>query len=203
VPTLAAAVARQNGHMPTHVALLRGINLAGRNRVAMADLRAVVGELGHTDVSTYIQSGNVLFTAPPDAEAAALAQAMTAAIAAKVGVTAPVIVLSRDELAQVFADNPFPGEPDPRRVHAVVLSEPPWPDLLDKLDAAVKLSAAKGARDSVRAVGRTLYLHTPDGYGKSDLAEALLRIVSSPKAGVTGTARNWATITKLLELCGG
>jgi uncharacterized protein (DUF1697 family) len=189
--------------MPTHVALLRGINLGGRNRVAMADLRAIAGELGHTKVSTYIQSGNVLFTAPPDAEHAALAQAMTAAIAAKLGVTAPVVVVSRDELARVVADNPFPVEPEPKRVHAVVLSEPPGTELLGKLDAAVAQTAAKGTRDQVHAAGRTLYVHTPDGYGTSELAQAVIKIVNSPKAGLTGTARNWATITKLLELCGG
>ena len=62
--------------MATHVALLRGINLGGKNKVAMADLRALVGELGHTDVSTYIQSGNVLFSATGDADAAALALAL-------------------------------------------------------------------------------------------------------------------------------
>ena len=94
--------------MPTHVALLRGINLGGRNRVAMADLRALVTELGHTDVSTYIQSGNVLFTAPPGADAAVVAQAMTEAIAAKLGVTAPVVVLTREELAGILDANPFP-----------------------------------------------------------------------------------------------
>ncbi len=200
---MAAAAAGQNGLMPTHVALLRGINLGGKNKVAMADLRAVVGELGHTDVSTYIQSGNVLFSAAADADIAVMALAMTGAIAAKLGVTAPVIVLTRGELAQVVADNPYPGEPDPRRVHAVVLSEPPWPELTGKLDAALAQSEAKGFRDEVAAIGRTLYLHTPDGYGRSDLAAALLRIVSSPKAGATGTARNWATMTKLLELSGG
>ncbi|MGB6617889.1 DUF1697 domain-containing protein [Trebonia sp.] len=185
----------------THVALLRGINLGGRNKVAMADLRALVTELGHADVSTYIQSGNVLFSATGDAEAAALALAMTEAIAAKLGVTAPVVVLTRDELAEVVAANPFPDEPDPRRVHAVVLSEPPGPELTAKLDAAVAQSAAKGFGDEIRVVDRTLYLHTPEGYGRSDLAAALMRIVSSPKAGTTGTARNWATMTKLLALC--
>lgn len=187
--------------MATHVALLRGINLGGRNKVAMADLRAVVGELGHTDVSTYIQSGNVLFVAAPDTDTSTMALAMTEAIAAKLGVTAPVVVLSRDELARVVLGNPFPGEPDPRRVHAVLLSGTPGRDLLDRIDAAAAESAAKGAHDSVRAGERTLYLHTPGGYGTSDLAAALLRIVSSSKAGVTGTARNWATVTKLLSLC--
>ena len=188
--------------MPTHVALLRGINLGGRNKVPMADLRAVVGELGHTDVSTYIQSGNVLFSAAPDADSGALAEAMTAAIAAKLGVTAPVIVVTRAELSQIIDDNPFPQEPEPRRVHAVLLSQPPWPELVGKLDAGVAQFAARGSRDELRAIGRTLYLHTPDGYGNSDLAQLLLRVVHSPKTGVTGTARNWATMTRLLELCG-
>jgi uncharacterized protein (DUF1697 family) len=187
--------------MATHVALLRGINLGGRNKVAMADLRALVSELGHTGVSTYIQSGNVLFSAAADADAAAVALGMTEAIAAKLGVMAPVVVLTRDELAQVIAANPFPDEPDPRRVHAVVLSGPPAPELTMKLGAAVAQSAAKGFRDEIEVIDRTVYLHTPEGYGSSDLAAALMRIVSSPKAGTTGTARNWATMTKLLALC--
>jgi len=189
--------------MATHVALLRGINLGGRNKVAMADLRALVSELGHADVLTYIQSGNVLFTASADADCAVVALAMTEAISARLGVTAPVVVVTREELGQIHAANPFPGEPDPKRVHAVVLSGPPGADLTAKLDAAVAQSDAKGARDTAAAVGRTLYLHTPDGYGNSDLSAAVLRIVSSPRASVTGTARNWATMTKLLELCGG
>jgi uncharacterized protein (DUF1697 family) len=189
--------------MASHVALLRGINLAGRNKVAMADLRALVGELGHTDVLTYIQSGNVLFTAPADADCAEVARTMTEAISARLGVTAPVIVVTREELGQIHAANPFPGEPDPKRVHAVVLSEPPWAELEAKLGAARAKSAAAGGADAVLTIGRTLYLHTPEGYGRSILAEALLRVVSSPKSGATGTARNWATMTKLLELCGG
>ena len=82
------------------------------------------------------------------------------------------------------------------------LSEPPWPDLAVKLDAARAKSAAASEADQVLAIGRTLYLHTPAGYGRSVLAEALLRVVSSPKSGATGTARNWATMTKLLELAG-
>lgn len=187
--------------MATHVALLRGINLGGKNKVAMADLRALVGELGHADVSTYIQSGNVLFTAGPGADCAALARAITEAVAARLGVTAPAVVVTREELGEIRAANPFTAEPDPKRVHAVVLSAPPGPDLAARLDAALAASAAKGAPDAATAIGRTLYLHTPDGYGNSDLAAAALRIVSSPKAGLTGTARNWATITRLLELC--
>jgi uncharacterized protein (DUF1697 family) len=187
--------------MATHVALLRGINLGGKNKVAMTDLRTLVTELGHTDVSTYIQSGNVLFTAGRSADCAVVARAMADAIEARLGVTAPVVVVTRGELGQIHAANPFPGEPDPKRVHAVVLSGPPGAELTAKLDAAIAASAARVAPDAAVTVGRTLYLHTPAGYGNSDLSAAALRIVSSPKAGITGTARNWATVTKLLELC--
>lgn len=129
---------RQNGGMAvTHIALLRGINLGGKNKAAMAELRALVAGLGHGDVSTYIQSGNVLFRAVP-------------------------------------AD----------------------------ADAARAKAAERGAADEARVIGRTLYLRTPDGFGRSDLAATIMQIVSSPAAGVTGTARNWATTVKLLELCG-
>ena len=188
--------------MPNHIALLRGINLGGRNKVAMADLRAVVAGLGHGDVRTYIQSGNVLFTAVASADdTAAMAEEMTAAIAAKLGVVAPVVIVTRSELATVIAANPFPGQADPKKVHAVILSQLPTPALMERVDAAQAQASSKGAADEVRAVGRTLYLHTPGGYGTSVLAQAILRIVSSPQAGATGTARNWLTITKLLELC--
>jgi uncharacterized protein (DUF1697 family) len=191
-----------NGAMATHVALLRGINLGGKNKVAMADLRTLVAGLGHADVATYIQSGNVLFTAPADADCAAVAHALAEAISATLGVTSPVVVVTRDELAQVHAANPFPDETDPKRVHAVFLSQPPGTELAARLDAALAAAAAKGDPSAAVTIGRTLYLHTPAGYGTSDLAATTLRIVSSPKAGLTGTARNWATVTKLLELCG-
>lgn len=187
--------------MPTHVALLRGINVGGNKKVAMADLRAVVAELGHADVATYINSGNVLFTPTADRDSAAIGRDMSEAIAARLGVSSSVLVVTRDELAQVIADNPFPQEPDPRRVHAVFLSAPPAPDTLGKIDAAVAAGAAKGARDSARAIGRTLYLHTPDGFGTSDLAKATMKIVDAPKTGFVGTARNWSTVSKLLALC--
>jgi uncharacterized protein (DUF1697 family) len=188
--------------MATHVALLRGINVGGNNKVPMAELRVLVAGLGHTDVSTYIQSGNVLFTAAADADSVALGRAMTEAIAAKFGVHSPVVVLTREELAGIHAANPFPDEPDPRRVHAIVLSEPPWPELMARVDTAREKAAQAGGGDEVLAAGRTLYLHTPDGFGRSVLAEVLMRYITARKTGPTGTARNWATMTKLLDLCG-
>jgi uncharacterized protein (DUF1697 family) len=189
---------RQDAVVPTHVALLRGINVGGNNKIAMADLREVVTSLGHTDVVTYIQSGNIVFSASQTG-VAALAAGLERAIAEAFDVAPRVVVLSRGELAQVVRDNPYTAEPDPRRVHAVFFSEPPGPAVMDSIAAAERQAAAKGGRDELTVIGRTLFLHTPDGYGRSELGLRLNRVASGPAA---GTARNWATVTKLLALCG-
>ena len=187
--------------MASHVALLRGINVGGRNKVPMAELREVVTSLGHTGVTTYIQSGNVLFSTP-ETDAAALASALEQAIASRFGIWASVVVLSRDELTGILDRNPYPDEPEPRYVHVVFLNSEPSHDLLDRIKAAERAAAAKGSRDTVTAAGEALFLHTPDGYGTSELAEALFRIIGPPgKTSITATARNWATCTKLLSLC--
>jgi len=190
--------------MASHVALLRGINVGGRNKVPMAELREVVASLGHTGVSTYIQSGNVLFSTG-DTDAGQLAAALEAAISERFGLWASVVVLSRDELAAVLAANPYPGEPNPRLVHVVFLSAELPPDVLERIAAARDAVAAKGSRDTFQVKGRALYLHTPDGFGTSELAQTLLRIVGpaakQKKQAVVATARNWATATKLLSLC--
>ena len=114
---------RQDVSMASHIALLRGINVGGRNKVAMADLRDVVAGLGHSGVATYIQSGNVLFTSD-ETDTAALGKALEEAIASKLGVQPSVIVLSREELARAVRDNPYAGEPNPKLVHAVFFRGP-------------------------------------------------------------------------------
>jgi uncharacterized protein (DUF1697 family) len=190
----------QNAVVPTHIALLRGINVGGHNKVAMADLRQVVASLGHTDVATYIQSGNVVFTTEKR-DTAVLATALERAIAETLGVRPRVRVLSRDELARVIADNPYPDEPNPKLVHAIFLSEDPGPVLVEAITAAQRQAAQKGGRDTAQVVGRTLFLHTPDGYGRSELAALLARSGSGKSVGAAGTARNWATVTKLHALC--
>jgi uncharacterized protein (DUF1697 family) len=188
--------------MASHVALLRGINVGGRNKVPMADLREVVTSLGHTGVSTYIQSGNVLFSTTED-DTAKLAAALESAIEDRFGIWSSVVVLSRDELARVLAANPYPDEPNPRMVHVVFLNGSPPETLLDRITAAESAVAAKGSRDTVQLAGQALFLHTPDGYGTSELAQNVLKILAPPRKsrpGLAATARNWATATKLLSL---
>jgi uncharacterized protein (DUF1697 family) len=195
--------------MASHVALLRGINVGGRNKVPMADLREVVASLGHTGVSTYIQSGNVLFSTAEE-DTAKLATALESAIEERFGIWSSVVVLSRDELAQVLAANPYPDEPNPKMVHVVFLNaELPAP-LRDRISAAESAAAAQGSRDTVRLAGpsagqpQAMFLHTPDGFGPSELAQNVFKIIAPPKKsrpGLAATARNWATATKLLSLC--
>jgi uncharacterized protein (DUF1697 family) len=201
--------------MASHVALLRGINVGGRNKVPMAGLREVVTSLGHTGVTTYIQSGNVLFTTG-DVSEANLASSLEAAINESFGIQISVVVLSREDLAGILDRNPHQDEPNPKLVHVVFLNAELPADLLGRIKDAESTTAAKGSRDTVTAIGPALYLHTPDGFGTSELAQALFRIIGPPgKAGAGGTggvvppgqhrvaatARNWATSIKLLSLC--
>ncbi len=188
--------------MPTHVALLRGINVGGRNKVAMADLRQVVASLGHANVATYIQSGNVVFSSA-ESDSTALAEALEHAIATALGIRVRVVVVSREELAQVMRDNPSPDEPNPKAVHAVFLSAKPGPEVAEGVADARRRAEQKqpGTRDTAQVIGRTIFLHTPDGFGRSELAALITSGSRGRSADLAGTARNWATVTKLLDMC--
>ena len=175
--------------MPTHVALLRGINVGGRNRVAKADLREVVLGLGHTEVATYIQSGNVVFrSAVSDVER--LAKGFTAALSKSHGFEPQVLVLSRAEFENAADGNPFPeASENPKSVHLFFLAEQPRkPDLK-------ALEALKTRTERFELKGRIFYLHTPEGFGASKLAARAEKLL-----GVPATARNWRTVMTLLEM---
>jgi uncharacterized protein (DUF1697 family) len=185
--------------MPTHVALLRGINVGGGGKVPMAELRELLTKLGYSDVKTYIQSGNVIFT-PPHDDPAKLAAELQEAIKGAFAVTTFAVVLTTAELSKVISANPYPDEPNPKWVHGVFLVADPQQAQHDRVAEAVAAAADRGSRDEASIVGRTLYLHTPDGFGTSELAkELLMKNRRDPLA--SGTARNWSTITKLLALC--
>jgi len=183
--------------MATYVALLRGINVGGNNKIPMAQLRTALEDAGFDGVRTYIQSGNVLFehrkTKPET-----LAARVRAVISDAFGFDIATIVVDAAYLESVVKATPYADEPDPRRVHVFFLPselDPPSRERIAELAAA---AAAKGSHDSVTTDGPVMYLHTPDGFGTSDLAKAL----STRGAGVrSGTARNWATVTTLLDMC--
>jgi uncharacterized protein (DUF1697 family) len=175
--------------MGRQVALLRGINVGGKKKVAMADLRALVEGLGHTDVRTYINSGNVVFASgTPGAARDELETAIEQAIEAELGLDVAVIVRTHEELAAAVDANPFPDAVPPRLLLSFLREAP-------AADGYAAAEAVESGADEFRVDGTTVYLHCPDGIGRSKLAEAL----SKPK-GPVGTARNLATVRKLVEL---
>jgi uncharacterized protein (DUF1697 family) len=175
-----------------HVALVRGINVGRAKRVAMADLRALVGDLGYGDVRTLLNSGNVVFTVPGSARSNPAVR-IENAIKARLGISARVAVLTRAELAAVVADNPL-GEvaDDPSRFLVTVL--------IDRADRKRLLPLTRQAWEpDVLAVGaRVAYVWCPQGMIESRLATAVNRLL-----GDGATTRNWATMTKLHALVEG
>jgi uncharacterized protein (DUF1697 family) len=180
----------------THVALLRGINVGGRSKLAMADLRGIVEDLGFSEVATYIQSGNVVFGSS-EGDSTELAARLERAISERSDVSPAVVVLSREELSSVMAANPYPDETNPKALHVVFHREPIGVEATAAVQAAVQRAQDAGSQDAATVIGSALFLRLPDGIGRSALAATLTR-KGAPAA--AGTARNWATVTKLAAL---
>jgi uncharacterized protein (DUF1697 family) len=178
---------------PTYVALLRGINVGGKNMLPMKDLAAIVSEAGCAHVSTYIQSGNVLFHAPA-AQAKQIPKLVQDEIASRFGLRVPVIVRSAQQLAETIKANPFlKAGADEKSLHIYFLADLP-------LAAAVgSLDAARSAPDEFRVVGQEVYLRLPNGMARTKLTNAYF----DSKLKTVSTARNWATILKLLAMMQG
>ncbi len=175
--------------MTLQIVLLRGINLGAHRRVAMGDLRDLLTKLGYGDVRTYLQSGNVVLTSAASPES--LGRELEQQIAAQLGVDAQVVVRTRDELADVVAHNPLDDvAEDPKRYQVSFLSAEPDPE------AVRAIAAIDVGPERFVASGREIFAWHPNGIQQSPLA----KLLSERRLGVTATARNWATVTKLLAL---
>jgi uncharacterized protein (DUF1697 family) len=175
--------------MGRHIALLRGINLGAAHRVAMKELRERLEAAGYRDVSTLVQSGNVVLAA--DDDSATLADALAPRLHEWFGFEIPVVVRSRDEMAAVVARDPFAGRSlDPKLYQVSFLSAAPDPALVRELEDAVV------APEELVALGREIYAWHPEGIARSALAKR----ITAKKLGVGVTARNWRTVTTLLEM---
>lgn len=172
------------------VALLRGINLGPRNRIAMPALRELLTNAGFEEVATYVQSGNVVLST--DLAPAELEQESERLIEKQFAFHVDVVARTRDELAEVVERDPL-GEvaTNPKRYQVSFLSEELDPERIDALAAS-----ATGSERFV-ALGRELYAWHPDGVARSKLWGRL----AGPGLGVKATARNWSTVTTLLEMC--
>jgi uncharacterized protein (DUF1697 family) len=176
--------------MPTYVSLLRGINVSGRNRIPMADLRALYETRGHQDVTTYVQSGNVISRAATRSPAT-VAREIEGAIADELGLDVTVIVRTPSQLATVIAENPLAGGGvDPTRLHVTFLATEPARAAVDALDVR------RYAPDEFRVVGDSVYVTCPGGYGRTKINNGYFERT----LGVAATTRNWKTVNHLLEL---
>ncbi|GAA4975581.1 DUF1697 domain-containing protein [Pseudonocardia tropica] len=157
----------------------------------MADLRTVFEDLGFEDVSTYIQSGNVLFTCPE--ERSGLAAEIEQALAARFGKQIAILLRTASELAEVAATRPFANSQDDHTKLLVTFlaSTPEVP--------AGPLETPAGETGELVLAGREVYVHTPDGYGRSKLGNTYLE----KELGVAATTRNWKSVLALRDLLAG
>lgn len=172
--------------MKTYIALFRGINVGGKNILSMKELVAVLEGLGVQGINTYIQSGNVIFRSRA-ADTALLARKIGAAIKKSHGFEPQVLVLDSAVLDKVIKENPYPeAEAAPNTLHVNFLAAiPPKPDFK-------ALEKIRAESERFHLAGNVLYLHAPNGIGRSKMAVSMERLL-----GVTMTSRNWNTVRKL------
>jgi len=175
--------------MAAYVALLRAVNLAGKNTISMADLRVVAEKAGLSEPRTLLNSGNLVFESSARASAG-LEKLLETALSRELQLATPVVVRSVSEWRAAIEDNPFTAQARkaPGQLLLMPLKGKPVKGGLAALEQAIV------GRESVKAVGSALYLVYPDGVGRSKLTSALIE----KKVGVAGTARNWNTVQKLL-----
>ena len=172
-----------------YVALLRGVNVGGKNRLPMANLRDIFTEAGCTGVKTYIQSGNVVFEAAQNL-AERVPEIVTLAIRRWFGYETAVVIRSSEELRHVVASNPFDTTGDPRFLHVAFLGEAPSAEAVSRLDPQ------RSPPDAFAVRGRNVHLHYPNGVARSKLTNEYL----AAQLRTTSTMRNWRTVLTLLEM---
>jgi len=180
--------------MPPHIALLRGINVGGHKKIAMADLRACVAGLGFGNVRTVLQSGNVVFDAGRRSPAS-LEALLEREVARRLALETEFFVRTAAEWRRIIEDNPFTTDAarDPGHLLVLCLKDAPSKARVAALEAAIM------GRERVRVYERALYAVYPDGVGRSKLTLAVIDRV----LGTSATGRNWNTVRKLEALTSG
>jgi uncharacterized protein (DUF1697 family) len=171
--------------------MLRGINVGGHAKVAMAELRATFVDMGFGDARTYIQSGNVLFSSP--GAATTVQSVVEDALETRFGLGIKVVLRTAGQLAQVVGHNPLAvGGRDPAKLHVTFLGSKPLASRVSALDTDAF------PPDEFRVAGREVYVHCPQGYGTTKLNNAYFE----RSLGVAATTRTWRTVTTLADMVG-
>jgi uncharacterized protein (DUF1697 family) len=178
--------------MPVYVSMLRGINVGGHKKIRMDQLRASFEALGFERVKTYIQSGNVVFTAPKAAPVG-LCKKIETRIQGDFGHSVSVVVRTAEEMNQVLNNNPFLKDNgiDPEKLHVMFLSNAPEPSAMEKVAVLASLP------QQVRCIGQELYLYLPNGVAES----FVMKKPVDRLLGVVTTMRNWRTVSTIHQMC--
>jgi uncharacterized protein (DUF1697 family) len=173
--------------MILQLALLRGINVGGKNKLPMRDLSALFVEAGCENVRTFIQSGNVVFSANARV-AKNLGSVISSGIEERFGLRVPVILRTAEQLRDVISNNPYPRVED--MLHVVFLADRPSPEKIGTLDPQ------RSPPDTFIVRGQEIYLHLPNGAGNSKFTNAWF----DSKLNTVSTVRNWRTVNSLLAM---
>ncbi len=177
--------------MPVLISMLRGVNLGAHNRIKMDALRAVYESLKLENPRTYVQSGNVIFRTKAK-NTAALAKKIENAVESKFGFRSEIVLRTAEEMRKAIAASPFAGRRDmePGKLLVTFLAADPGSE------APAMLRSLKGYPEELHLLGRELYIYFPNGAGLSKLPwSSLAKMLKT-----TGTARNWNSVLKMLEI---
>lgn len=174
-----------------YISILRGINVGGRRKILMADLKNLYEQLGCSHVTTYIQSGNVVFDVKKKIDSALFAEKMAKAIYKKYGFEVPVLVKTLDEIQNTLVTNPFLKKKDllTENLHVTFLAEMPNPENLEKL------KDIDYSPDEFQIIDQDVFIYC-EKYGRTKLNNGFFE----RKLKVSATTRNWKTINKLVNL---
>lgn len=177
--------------MDIFIAILRGINVSGHRLIKMDALRTLIESLGCNDVSTYIQSGNIVFKSKEN-DCQRLAACISEGIKKTFGFDVEVLVLSQNDLMTIINKNPFPEETrnNPGAIYISYLFNNPG-----EVDLA-KIEESKQQDEQLRYLDNVLFLYCPGGYGNTKISNTFLE----KKLKVTASTRNWKTSLKLQEM---
>jgi uncharacterized protein (DUF1697 family) len=178
--------------MQTYISFLRGINMTGHNSIKMTDLLSLYVKLGFSDAITYIQSGNVIFSEFGDIPVSSFSVYIEKAIREQFNFIIPVMIRTTLELTGLYLSNPFLEEKnfDSSKMAVIFLHEVPS-------DAQIqKLAGIDYPPDKFKITGRDIFIYCPNGFGKTKLYTNFFE----KKLGVNGTARNWKTVTTILNM---
>jgi len=178
--------------MQTFISILRGINVSGQKKILMTELKALYESLKLKDVTTYIQSGNVLFKSEKNLSDLELAAKIEKAIYKKYDFEVPVIIRNKDEIKKIISVNPFLKEEnsEAKRLYITFLSQAPAKENIESIQGF------DFSPDKFSIIGKEVYLYISNGYGETKLSNNFFE----KKLKVNATTRNWNTVQKLLEL---